>query len=150
LNGARYLCGICLPKIPPYPSYPVFADAASGTDWQAAIEELKTKGVGTVYVPTALASQELWDALSQTGMHLIGAAEPADTLKPRWTATIGSDPVPALKALWPDLMAGKAGQALNPGLTVSHVDSSVLTVGKMRLVQQVVEDMAAGRIGVGN
>ncbi|MDD5369305.1 MAG: hypothetical protein PHQ40_09475 [Anaerolineaceae bacterium] len=148
LNGARYVCGICLPKSPPYPGYPVYADAVSPTEWQGAVAELKTKGAKVVYVPPALAAPDVWDALSQAGARLIGATPPTDALITHWIATVGSDPIPALEALWPDLMAGKAGLALNARLTVSQVDNSVLTPGKMRLVEQVVEDLAAGRIGV--
>lgn len=146
LNGARYLCGICNPKYPPYPGYPAFAEAVSKTDWQAAIDSLKRDGVKTVYVDPALASSDLFDALSKADMQMVGYGPAPELLKPRWVASIQLDATAGLKKIWPEVLAGKGGQSAPMELVLSDVQESLLTVGKMRLVETVAKDIVEGFI----
>jgi hypothetical protein len=141
LAGGHYLCGICNVPIKPY-FYPVAEEVAAG-DVQAAVDALTRDRVQTVFVAPSLATPEMLSGLSAAGFNLIGASAPTDDLKAHWVATIGSDPAAALKTLWPDLIAGKGSQQAY--ISLSLTDLSVnLTPGKQRLVDQLIQDLAAG------
>jgi basic membrane lipoprotein Med (substrate-binding protein (PBP1-ABC) superfamily) len=144
VNGARYLCGICNPQTPPYPGYPFAVEAAAG-DVQTVVETLQQKGVQAVYVAPSLATPDMLGGLAEKGVFLVGTALPSQNLSAKWIATIHSDPAPALKALWADVLSGKGNQQKSVSLSVSDA-SAALSPGRMRLVDEVSQNLSAGTI----
>lgn len=63
--------------------------------------------------------------------------------------TIQPDEIKAISKAWPDLVAGKGGQSVQSPLGLADLDSTVITPGKQRLIQQVLDDLLAGRIVTG-
>ena len=152
LNGARYLCGLCNPKYPPYSGYPLAVDLAGQGDTSggAAVQALVAKAVRTVYVYPPASTPGLLDQLSQAGLQIVGSQAPAESLRPRWTASVRSDYAAALKSAWPDLLAGKDGAATSAPLIVTDVQASALTPGRMRLVEELIQNLAGGWILMDN
>lgn len=146
LNGGRYLCGLCNPKYPPYAGYPLAVEVEGGGDWQPALDVLAQKAVETVYVDPGISTPDLLAALAKTGMQIVGSSAPSEVLRPRWIATVNADPAATLTKLWPQLLAGKAASASLPMLAVSEANSAALTPGRMRLVEQVIQDLTTGMI----
>jgi hypothetical protein len=62
---------------------------------------------------------------------------------------IQSDALKAIQTAWPELVAGRGGQSIPSPLGLANVDPLFLTPGKQRLVQQVLDDLQAGRIATG-
>jgi len=148
-NGARYFCGLCKPAYPPFVIYPQAMPLDNPSDqasWQVAADNLLGKSVQTVYVPPLLSSPELLDYLDRAKVNLIGAQIPSGLKVGHWLASIRPDPALALAQLWLDLMAGKGGASLALPLVVEDADNSQLSVGKMRLIQEMIVNLAQERI----
>ncbi len=104
--------------------------------------------VDTIYLYPDVAVKELTDYLSQTGTNMIGVTPP-DPKPGTWVMSIRPDAMKAIEKAWPDLVAGKGGQAVQSPLGLADVDPALLSPGKQRLVQQVLDDLQAGRIATG-
>ena len=104
--------------------------------------------VDTIYLYPDITVKQLTDYLSSTGTDMIGDSVPNP--KPgTWVMTIQPDEVKAIGKAWPDLIAGRGGQNVQSPLGLADVDPSILSPGKERLVQQVLDDLLAGRIATG-
>lgn len=151
-NGMAYYCGLCQPfYYLPY-GFPLFQDIPT--------DELKARypayadilivqhKVDTIFLYPDIVAKELTDYLSQTGTYMMGVSTPNP--KPgTWIMTIQPDEVKAIQKAWPDLLAGKGGQSVQSPLGLADVDPAVVSPGKQRLVQQVLDDLLSGRIATG-
>ncbi len=150
-NGMSDYCGTCPPLYPPY-GYPVFQDIPTDENkshFPAYADVLIVQHkVDTIFLYPDIVVKELTDYLSQTGTNMIGMSTPNP--KPgTWIMTIQPDEVKAIEKAWPDLVAGRGGQTVQSPLGLSDVDSSVISPGKLRDVQRVLDDLLAGRIATG-
>ena len=152
LNGVVFFCGLCRPTYPPYLTYPMYVELPSGAspaEWQAAADTLKGSSVQTIFLAPGAGDEALLTDLAQAGVNLIGSASPPPALKNRWVATVSVDLDPALRQLWPDLLAGKGGADLSPSLEIGDVNPDLLSQGRQRLVDEFVENLQAGFIDTG-
>jgi hypothetical protein len=151
-NGMAYYCGLCQPfYYLPY-GFPQFQDIPPEEDkshYPAYADILIVQHkVDTVYLYPDIVAKQLTDYLSQTGTNMIGVSVPNP--KPgTWVMTIRPDEVKAIEKAWPDLLAGNGGKSVQSPLGLADVDPSVISPGKQRLVQQVLDDLLAGRIATG-
>lgn len=151
-NGMAYYCGLCQPfYYLPY-GFPQFQDIPTDEDksrYPAYADVLIIQHkVDTVYLYPDIVVKQLTDYLSQTGTNMIGVSVPNP--KPgTWIMTIQPDEVKAVNKAWPDLIAGRGGLNVQSPLGLGDVDSSVISPGKQRLIQQVLDDLLAGRIATG-
>lgn len=150
-NGMSYYCGTCQPLYPPY-GFPVFQDIPADENkshFPAYADVLIVQHkVDTIFLYPGIVVKELTDYLSQTGTNMIGTSTP----NPRpgtWIMTIQPDEVKAIEKAWPDLTAGHGGQTVQSPLGLSDIDSSVISPGRQRDVQRVLDDLLAGRISTG-
>lgn len=151
-NGMSYYCGLCQPfYYLPY-SFPQFQDIPKDEQkirYPAYADILIVQHkVDTIYLYPDIAVKELTDYLSSTGTNMIGVSVP-DPKPGTWVMTIRPDEVKAIQTAWPDLLAGKGGQNVQSPLGLADVDPNLLSPGKQRLVQQVLDDLLAGRISTG-
>ena len=152
INGGRYWCGRCVPMYAPLVLFPLAGTQPPGTDaagWQNILQELQTKVLEAVYVSPAAESPELLNALAAQKLILVGAQPPApgSEAKATWAATLSFDPLPAIRKLWPDLVAGKGGQTAKASLNWSDVNPEIFTVGRQRLAQEALDGLLDGTIG---
>jgi hypothetical protein len=151
-NGMAYFCGTCQPFFYlPY-GFPQFQDIPTDEDkshYPAYADILIVQHkVDTVYLYPGVVVKQLTDYLSQTGTNMIGTSTPNP--KPgTWIMTIQPDEVKAIAKAWPDLLAGKGGQNIQSPLGLADMEPSIITPGKQRLIQQVLDDLLAGRIATG-
>ena len=151
-NGMAYYCGLCQPfYYLPY-GFPQFHDIPADEDkaHYAAYADLLIvqHQVYTVYLYPDIAIQELTDYLGTTGTQTIGVSLP-DPKPAGWVMTIRPDEVKAIQNAWPNLVAGEGGQNVQSPLGLADVDPSILSPGKEKLVQKVLDDLLAGRISTG-
>jgi hypothetical protein len=149
INGAEFFCGLCNPSHPPFTDFPTsgsLSTGASQADAAAAVDALVKAGVKTLYVPSELSTPDLLTYAAEQGMNLIGTQTPPEAVRPQWIVTIGSDLGGTVRTLWPDLMAGKAGVSvkMKPGLM--DINSSLVTAGKQRLINDVIQSLVDGDI----
>jgi hypothetical protein len=60
--------------------------------------------------------------------------------------TIRPDTVKAIQSAWPNLIAGQGGVNVQSPLGIADVDETILTPGKLRLAQETLDALLAGRI----
>ena len=105
--------------------------------------------VGGLYIYPSLASDDLLSYVGTQGALLIGISRP----EPRpggWVMTITPDTVKAIQSAWPQLIAGQGGQNVQSPLGLADVDPNILSEGKLRLVQETLDALVAGRILTSN
>lgn len=148
-NGGRFFCGRCAPAYAPVVLFPLSATLPSGSpasSWQAAFDELNKNVIEVLYVSDEAASAELLTSLAGNGITLIGSQSPSAELQPNWAATVQVDGTALLDTLWPDLLAGKAGQALEAPVTLSDINPDKFSPGRQELVEAMITDLQNGLV----
>jgi len=154
-NGGHYYCGVCAPGWPLRVYYPVLPDlpsASDGTAWQAAaVDMFDNQKADVFYLSADAARQEVFDYVqgkTQAGktVLLLGEQTPPDALRPQWAATVRYDISPVLSQIWPDITANKSGGVLEAPLVVEEVNSDLLGEGRMRLINELIENVKTGAV----
>jgi hypothetical protein len=151
-NGMAYYCGLCQPFYYVADSFPAFLTIPGDekkTNYLGYVNTLISQyRVDTIYLYPDIEVKELTDQLGTTGGQFIGATLPNP--KPAgWVMTISPDQVKAITKAWPNLVAGQGGQNVQSPLGLADVDPGILSPGKQRLVQQVLDGLLSGRIATG-
>ncbi|MFN2119886.1 MAG: hypothetical protein ACK2T0_05810 [Anaerolineales bacterium] len=159
-NGMGYYCGLCtgfrlyIDQNGGALSFPQFVQIPSDQDpgqlggWaNYAVGSLKISAL-YLYPDPKLEVKQLLDGLGQTGAMVIGAAPP-DPKPSGWVMEIGPDEVKAIQTAWPQLVAGQGGISVPSPLGLRDVDPVLLSPGRQRLVEGVLDDIQAGRILTG-
>jgi hypothetical protein len=152
LNGVIFYCGLCRPAFPPFVQYPVFASLpaeAGQTDQQAAADSLIAQGVTTVYVAPGAEDDWLLQYLAGQGVNLIGGSTPPPGIQGNWIATLSSDPLAGLRQAWEQALNGVPVTSSEPPLAISDINEALLSEGRQRLVEQVINELASGLIDTG-
>lgn len=152
-NGMRYYCGLCDGIYIDLVSYPAVLAIPSTEDpskfGSYANVLINDKDVDGLYIFPSIASDDLLSYVGTQGVYLIGTSRP----EPRpggWVMTVSPDTIKAIQAAWPQLIAGQGGQNIQSPLGLADVDTSILTEGKLRLVQETLDALIAGRILMSN
>jgi hypothetical protein len=152
INGGRYWCGRCIPMYPPVVLFPLGVVQPAGTPaatWQSATAALQQKSViYAAYLSPAAYSPELAKSLFALKLTLVGTQAPPPEVKSRWAATLVFDPVPALRKLWPGLIANKGAQTADASLSWTDVNLDLFSEGKQRLVQETLGRLLDGTVGI--
>jgi hypothetical protein len=151
-NGMKFYCGICRPLFFSAWGYPQYIEIAAEEDQAnydayADILILQYK-VGTIYLYPDIAIPDLSTYIGTTGTSMIGTVSP-EQRPAGWMMTIQPDIIKAIQNAWPDLVSGKGGITVQSPLGLSDIDPSLLSPGKQRLVEQVLNDLQAGLINTG-
>jgi hypothetical protein len=153
-NGFTFYCGSCRNPLFPQPSgiYPVIVriptDAKPG-EYTAYADLLLHEVVKVSYVYPEVATPELLSYMAQSNFLLIGQSLPGEDVRSHWIASIQPDTVAAIKNIFPDLVAGQGGKVIPTPLFLSDVNPDLLSEGKQRLVQEVLDGLQNGTIGTG-
>jgi hypothetical protein len=146
--GARFYCGLCQPKYPPYgvfPKWESFAPGSGANVWSPIIDALVSQGVEIVYVHSAVATPALFSYLSDQGVKLISDT-PSDVQRNNWVGTLVVDPEPALRLIWPDLMAGAGGFQTPLSVRLTDTDAGLVSEGRYRLFEEMLAELEAGMV----
>ena len=144
--GARFFCGLCNPKYPPYNSFPQWDTLPSGSaagTFQPAAQQFVNLGVEVVYIGETLATPELTGYFSDLGLKVVAANGP-DMPRDNWVATVTLDPAPALMAMWPDLLAGTGAQVSPMSVGLTDTEAGLISDGRQRLFNEMLVELEAG------
>jgi len=148
-NGKTYFCGICRPYYYlPYDfpqSIPIPTTEPPENYGGYAVYLIQQREVDFIYVYPDIATPELLAYIGSSGAVQVGSA-PQGGIPLYWAASISSDTIGAIRAAWPNLIAGQGGQAVQSPLTLTNVDPNLLSPGKQAQAEQVLADLLAGRI----
>ena len=151
-NGRQYYCGLCNPVSPPWYPYPIVVNMPANTaqgEVNAYSDALHDRMVGVAYIFPTVQSPSQVGYIASLGIWMIGEAPPPDNARANWVATIQPDWIAAVQSAWSDITAGNGGKSYPSPLTLTDINPDLLTEGKQRLAQQMLDDLVAGRVGTG-
>jgi hypothetical protein len=106
--------------------------------------------VETVFVTPQVATSGLLVYLGDEGLNLLAENELPQGQEEHWVASIGvQDPIDVFQNAWDDLQQGTLGQEYRLQIELRDVNSSLLSPGRQRLVEEMLADLQAGYIGTG-
>lgn len=151
-SGMAYYCGTCRPVLfyawnyPQYVEIPADEDV-NNYDAYADILILQYR-VNTIYIYPDVYTEDLANYIGTTGASMISTVSP-EQRPAGWAMTIQPDVVQAIQNAWPQLVSGQGGITVQSPLGIADVDPGILTPGKQRLVEETLNELQAGRIGIG-
>ncbi len=152
-NGKIYYCGLCRTFYLAQFAYPTFIEIPADEDPARyggyANILINDRKVYALFVYPSLASADFLSYLGTQGVMLIGTSMP-ETRPGGWVATISPDTVKAIQSAWPNLIASQGGINVQSPLGLGDVDPELLTPGKLRLAQETLDALLAGRISTSN
>lgn len=152
LNGMVFYCGLCNPKFPPWYEYPVHSEIPTDTpenQYRFFADPLKNYNVDFAYVFPGVATDDLFDTMSQYGLNIVSQSRPNERLATNWVVSLKPDVIPAIQSIWTDLVAGKGGQDLPLPLYLTDINPDLLSEGKQMDVQEVLDRLQRGEISTG-
>ena len=155
MNGVFYMCGLCRPVYPPFPSagYPLYVELpleAGQADWESTANYLEVWDVQTVYIQPTVASKGLYGVLAEAGINIIGSTSAPQEFRDNWVASLRyADPIGAVHDLVPELLANPDGQGIQLPLLITDVNPNWLSLGRQQSVEEMMVDLFDGFIGTG-
>jgi hypothetical protein len=151
-TGMKYNCGACRPVYLYGWTYPQFLEIGAEEDpanyhAYADILILQYK-VQTIFLYPDIATSDLMTYIGTTGVYMIGTKTP-EQRPAGWVMTIQPDIVKAIQNAWPGLVSGQGGVTVQSPLGLGDVDPTLLTPGKQRDVEKVLNELQAGLISTG-
>jgi hypothetical protein len=151
-NGREFYCGLCNPVAPPWYQYPIVvnmpADVAQG-EANAYADALKDRLVQVAYIYPGVQVNSQLSYMSSLGISMIGENPPPEDARANWIATIQPDWIAAVQNAWADITGGDGGKSYPSPLTLTDINPDLLSEGRQRLAQQMLDDLLAGRVGTG-
>jgi hypothetical protein len=152
-NGKIYYCGLCRTFYIAQFTYPTYIEIPSteiATSYGGYANVLiNDRKVYALFVYPSLANADFLTYIGTQGVMLIGTSMP-DPRPGGWIATISPDTTKAIQSAWPSLIAGQGGINVQSPLGLADVDPELLTLGKLRLAQETLDALLAGRISTSN
>jgi hypothetical protein len=149
VDGRRFYCGLCRPFYYLPWDFPQFLEISSDEEkknYNAYADILMQKyRVQTIFIHPGIYTQDLVTYIGTTGAYMIGTVSP-EQIPAGWIMTIQPDSIRAIQSAWPSLLAGQGGQKIQSPLGLSDIDPSLLSPGKLRLVQQTLDNLQKGLI----
>ena len=152
-NGMIYYCGLCRTFYVSQIDYPTYveipSDEAPARYGGYANVLINDRKVYALYIYPSLAKDEFLSYVGTQGVMLIGTSMP-DPRPGGWVMTIRPDTTKAIQTAWPSLVAGQGGINVQSPLGIADVDPGLLSPGRLRLAQEILDSLLAGRILTGN
>jgi hypothetical protein len=148
-TGMAFYCGACRPLYfypAPFPQYVEIGAEEDPVNYNAYADILLLqRKVLAFFLYPDIATENLMNYIGTTGSYLIGTFSP-EQRPAGWVMTIQPDVVKAIQNAWPGLVSGQGGVTVQSPLGLADIDSTILTPGKQRLIEQTLSDLQAGRI----
>jgi hypothetical protein len=148
-NGMAYYCGLCRTFYFTEIEYPTFVEVPPDEDPARyggyANVLINDRKVYALYIYPSLANADFLSYIGTQGVMLFGTSMP-DPRPGGWVMTIRPDTIKAIQSAWPSLLAGQGGINVQSPLGIADVDPGLLSPGKLRLAQETLDALLAGRI----
>ncbi len=146
--GVRFFCGICLPKYPPYGTFPQWETLpveVSADSFQPVLDNFENIGIEVFYIHGDLNSPTILTAIEDKDILVVSDRRPDINLN-NYVGAILSDPAPVLESIWDNVLRGD--NAFQSGALVALVDRNPTLVsdGRYLLFLEMVDDLQAGLV----
>lgn len=152
-NGGRFLCGTCAPYYAPIQQFPLFAFETAGspaTQWLTDADNLNQYWLSTVFIsPSAVSSDVIASLASRTyttaTTFISTTAAPQDG-SVKWSALLDADYAGPLKSMLPQVLSDQGNLKEDAQITLTSVDSELVSPGRLDLFNKTAADLSAGLI----
>jgi hypothetical protein len=151
--GVKYYCGLCNPKYAPtginyvYPKYIDLPVDATDEQINGNIDWLVDRAVKTFYIVPGVGSQNIYRSLVGYQKLIIGSGSDfQEEYRDYWVASLEYDLIAALTDIWSTFLTAEEGFTESPPLLLTDVNQNLLSEGKVRLVEKVLEEVSSGFI----
>ena len=151
-NGRQFYCGLCNPVAPPWYEYPIAVDMPAGVpegEANAYADALNDRLVQVAYIFPNVQIPSQVNYIASLGMWMIGENPPPEDARANWIVTIQPDWITAVQSVWSDIVSGSGGKSYPSPLTLTDINPDLLSDGRQRLAQQMLDDLLTGRVGTG-
>jgi len=151
-TGVKYYCGLCRPSYPPWYDYPLYFELGLDADtiaWRTAADYMIQRVVETVYIVPGAGDEAMLRYLAENGVNIIAGIAPLPDIQTNWIASLEFDLMETFIETWSAFVSGSAEQAVTIPMQITNINPELLTPGKQRLANQVMEDVLAGYIDLG-
>lgn len=146
--GQQYYCGLCVRYAGPFEDFPLVQDIpadAKESEYGAYADILIRKKVDTLFLEPGVDVPDLLKYLPSVGVLMIGTQTPTQKVS-GWVVTLQPNYLEALKAAFPDLVAGQGGKAFPAPLSFNDANPDLFGLGKQDNARRVLNDLLAGLI----
>lgn len=151
--GVKYFCGLCNPKYAPtgihylYPKYIDLPVDPSDLEIEANVNLLIDRAVKTFYIVPGAGNQKIYQMLINNNKLIIGpGSDFSEEYQDNWVASLEYDLVAAFEDLWPAFLAADTGIEQVPPLLITDINSELLSPGKLKLAEGILEEVINGYI----
>jgi hypothetical protein len=149
--GVKYYCGLCNPKYAPtginyvYPKYIDLPVDATDAQVSANIDFMVDRVVNTFYIVPGVGSPQVYRSLVAYQKNIIGSGTDfQEEYREFWVVSLGYDLVTYLEDFWPRFLEAESGIADTPPLLLMDINPSLLSEGKVKLVEGLIQDVSSG------
>ena len=146
--GQMFFCGLCNPYAGPYELYPLVQDIpadAKPSEYGAYADILLRRKVETIFIEPGVDVPELLQYLQSVGILMISTQTPTKPVA-GWVVSLQPNYLEAVKAAFPELIAGQGGKAFPAPLSFNDANDSIFGPGKQLYAQRVLDDLLNGLI----
>ncbi|HEY9121452.1 MAG TPA: hypothetical protein VIM80_00500 [Brevefilum sp.] len=146
--GARFFCGLCLPKYPPYQTFPQWQTLSVENleeQYQPILDNFENSGVEVLYVQGDLAASLVMNAASEYGMTILSDQSPEMELN-NYAGTIIADPGHALSELLPEILNGREGNRVPASIILADRNPALVSEGRYSMFLEMAENLQNGLV----
>jgi len=146
--GARFFCGICQPKYPPYQSFPQWQTVPVENlveQYQLILDNFRNSGVEVLYIQGDLAESSVLSTASEYGITVVSDQSPEMSMN-NYAGTVLSDPAQALTDLWQEILNGREGHRMPIPIVLVDRDSGLVSEGRYALFLEMAENLLNGLV----
>jgi hypothetical protein len=146
--GQQFFCGLCNPYAGPFEEYPLVQDVpedAKPSEYGAYADILIRRKVDTLFIQPGVDVPELLQYLQSVGVLMIGTQTPSKAVN-GWVVTLQPNYLEAMKAAFPDLVAGQGGKAFPAPLSFNDANQDLFGMGKQNNARDVLERLLNNEI----
>ena len=151
--GVKYFCGLCNPKYAPmgvnyiYPKYIDLPAEVSDIEIEANVNFLIDRYVNTFYIVPGVGDPKIYSILTSNEKLIIGSgSDYREEYGNYWVASLEYDLLAAFEDFWPAFLTSDVGFDQTPPLLIADVNSNLLSPGKIKLVERMLEEVSSGYI----
>lgn len=151
-TGVKYYCGLCRPNYAPFYEYPLYFELGVEADsiaWRTAADYMIQRFVETVYIVPGAGDDAMLRYLVENEIDIIAAIPPLPDIQEHWVVSLQFDLMESFKEIWSTFLSGSAEQMISIPMQFTHINPEILSPGKERLANQIMEDVLAGYIDLG-
>jgi hypothetical protein len=153
-NGYHFFCSLCTNPYFTWGSYRYPVSQMMPTDtpesqYTSNADVLPRYLVKAAFIAPEVANADLVGYMSSFGIPLIGESLPEGVDASQWAVSIKPDLISALQEIFPQVLAGNGGMIIATPLHLTDVNTDLLSEGKLRLAQEVLQGLQDGTINTG-